>query len=294
MKKAFLLFFYSCLATALYGQNIPNTLLWKVTKSGSVNESFLFGTFHEVNPLFFDSLTNVLVKLRQSDLLFVEQRSFAPINAGSIKQLPWSSKKWDMILTNEQKQTFTAFVKKAEDSSYYNLNPLTLTLAASRLYLTYFCQGPSTLDQLMDSHIENIALNIGKQVFELDSNQQIMLRDAAQTFSLKKDSLYASIAIHSMKLMLDNDDSECQLVNDYRNFRLDYQLEISRNSDDAWLLEDRNTKWIAKLNHVFPKQNCFVAIGFRHLFYKQGLIQKLRTLGYVVTPVPMERLNVKP
>lgn len=40
------------------------------------------------------------------------------------------------------------------------------------------------------------------------------------------------------------------------------------------------------IDKAFLQNNCFVAVGFKHLFYKQGLIQLLRNSGYTVTPNP--------
>lgn len=291
MKKVIIILTFFCPATLLYGQNTPKSLLWKITKSGSKTESYLFGTFHEVSPSFFDSLTNVVTKLKQSDILFIEESVSVSKTPTISKQAQWSFKKWSTVLTNEQKGIFTRFVKKAEDTSYYNLSPLLLSLTTSRLYLSNFCQPDNPSAELMDHHIEKIALKHVKQVYSLDINQQILLKTESEKFTPLQDSLYASYSVRFMQSMLNDDYSDCQILNDYKHFDINYELDsdLTQSPGHAPLLIERNTKWTERLGKFLSANNCFVAVGFRHLFYKQGLIQQLRNLGYIVTPVPIER-----
>lgn len=269
----------------VYGQSHPKTLLWKVTKKGNKNESYLFGTFHEVNPLFFNTLTNAVKKLHQSNKLFVEQRS------STVNFIPgetWTSDKWKTILTKEQTQTFTSFINKADDTSYYKLNPLLLSLTMARLYFMNFCNNDSGFTELMDTYIEQLALKEKKLVFSLDSNQSILANEMAKHFDSVKNSSLISYGIEYMKSMLNNNLSDCRFITEYKNFDIDYKLEkeLSKKSVDYLLLINRNNRWTSILDNAFSSNNCFVAVGFKHLLYRQGLIQKLRELGYNVTPVP--------
>lgn len=274
-------------ATVTYGQDKPKTILWKVTKPGSKQASFLFGTFHEVSPSFFNSLSNVVSRLLQSDALFVEARTTDLKELTVSKQPKWNQKQWRDLLTSEQEQLFAAFVAKADDSSYYQLNPLLLSLTTSRLYLINFCNSDTAFQELMDTHIEKLAINQHKPVYALDNDQNLLLRRTARTFRTEQDSIYASYSIRYMKSMLNNDGTDCEVINTYQSFDLDYELEadLVGNPANSVLLVERNKKWTKTLHRAFASQNCFVAVGFRHLFYKQGLIQQLRQLGYLVTPV---------
>jgi uncharacterized protein YbaP (TraB family) len=280
------------LTTTSYGQEKPKTILWKVTKPGSNHVSFLFGTFHEVSPSFFDSLPTAVSGLLQSDALFVETRTVGIRKWPDLgKQPKWNQKQWSELLTSGQKQLFAAFVSKAEDSSYYQLNPLLLLLTTSRLYLTNFCDLTPSSQELMDSHIERTAVNHNKPVYALDPDQSRILRKTANSLTADQDSLYASYSIRFMKSMLENDLTDCEIINTYKSFNLNYELDvdISLSSVHALLLTERNKTWTKQLQQEFALRNCFVAVGYKHLFYKQGLIQELRRLGYSVTPVNIVR-----
>ncbi|KAA5549040.1 TraB/GumN family protein [Adhaeribacter rhizoryzae] len=288
MQRVLLVFTLVLVASVLQAQNMPKTILWKVSKPGSKNESFLFGTFHEVSPFFFNSLPNAVSKLQQSNILFVEERMAAAKALLPEEQPLWNYNRWKKTLSQAQAQIFTDFVNKAEDSSYYKLDPLLLTLTTSRLYLTNFCNTDPVLSELMDHYIEKLAIKQQKQIYSLDGNQNAMLHQEAKRFSAPEDSMYATYAIHFMKSMLNNDTTSCQIVSAYKKFDLNYELnlDITRSASHSPLLIERNTKWTQILDKAFAANNCFVAVGVRHLFYKQGLIQQLRTLGYQVTPVP--------
>ena len=287
MKKVIAVFMMLCFVSFIFGQDVPKTILWRVTKPGNVNESFLFGTFHEINPSFFDSLAIAIKKLQQSDILFVEQRITSSNGQLLTAQPVWSSTRWNETLTSEQAQTFIEFAEKAKDSSYYQLNPLLLTLTTSRLYMMNFCDSTATFPDLMDHHIEKLAIKHKKQVQSLDINHDILLKKEDLAFSHLQDSLYASYGIHFMKRMLENDLSDCKIVSSYKKFDIDYQFDkdLLGDGDKSTLLIERNKQWIQLLDKSFSFSKCFVAVGFRHLFYKQGLIQLLRNLGYSVIPL---------
>lgn len=284
MDKFILLFATFFFGIITYGQDHPNTLLWKVTKKGTQHKSYLFGTFHEVSPSFFNTLTNAVSKLNQADKIFVEERS-----SGNkfIVGDTWTIDKWMMTLTKKQAETFTSFINKANDTSYYNLNPLLLTLTMARLYIMNFCNTDSVSTELMDTYIEKLALKERQLVFSLDSNQNLLLNKISPQLDHKKDSMLILAGIEYMKSMLDNDLSNCRFIEAYKNLDIDYQLDISldEKSPSFLLLANRNSNWTFILNKAFSSNNCFVAVGFKHLCYRQGLIQNLRKLGYSVTPI---------
>jgi uncharacterized protein YbaP (TraB family) len=51
------------------------------------------------------------------------------------------------------------------------------------------------------------------------------------------------------------------------------------------LLDDRNNNWMQQLPQLMKEQSLFVAVGALHLVGETGLINQLRKMGYIVTPV---------
>ncbi|RYE45861.1 MAG: TraB/GumN family protein, partial [Sphingobacteriales bacterium] len=250
-----------------------------------------FGTLHEADPGFFDSLSPAVHALRQSQVLFVEERQ-SDSKVLNPPPLPsWNVDKWQSVLSEKQETIFDKFVSKASDSSYFQMDPTRLVLTTSRLFLVNFCQTASNFKGLMDHHIENVAISQGKDVYSLDKNQDDMLSQGAKMKSDKEDSLLATYAIQFMKNMLEDDTADCNVINDYRKGDLNYQFEkdISSETDQQTLMVERNSRWVGILTKDLNREKCFVAVGYRHLFYKQGLIESLRRLGFTVSPVPIFR-----
>ena len=165
MIKYFFLFPVLFISKIVCGQDLPKTILWEVTKSGNSHKSYLFGTFHEVEPTFFEGLSNTMNKLKQADVLFLEQKQNVSNDFTATDSSRWTIDKWKILLTIRQDSIFNAFTSKADDSSYYNVSPLLLSLVVSRTYLQYFCDREGrTSDELMDPFIENIATKQNKEI----------------------------------------------------------------------------------------------------------------------------------
>lgn len=213
MIKYYFLFPALLIARLVCAQDLPKTILWEVTKNGNTHKPYLFGTFHEVDPSFFEGLHNTMDKLKQEDVLFLEQKQNISNNINANDSSFWTIDKWKTLLTNRQGSIFKAFTTKADNNNYYHLPPLLLNLEVSRTYLQFFCdRGKRTTDELMDSFIENIATKQNKKLFSLDENQSIILQNVQTAFSNSEDSLYGSVGIDYMEKMLNENLSGCKII----------------------------------------------------------------------------------
>ncbi len=278
------------LPALVLGQNTPGTLLWEVSKPGSSHTSYLFGTFHEVNPTFFSTLPMAVRKLEQSTRLYVERTTEPTDGTTMPSQLTyWSRDQWETILNPAHEKVFAAFVTKAEDPMYYTLPPLLLTSTLARLYIQNFCD---TLNresvELMDQYIEKMGRRLDKQVLSLDKSHVEILKEGVKSQDSVQNANYVVAVVDLMDKMLNDDASDCEVVHEYINFQVDYRLDSPIDfTNDPYQLRNRNNAWMVTLNEAFQSTSCFVAVGFGHLRYKEGLIQQLRELGYTVKPLPV-------
>lgn len=271
-------------------QDRPGTLLWEVSKPGVPHTSYLFGTFHEINADFFSSLPNAVAKLDQSEVLYVEEKR---IDAKKITDTSpvafWTREQWEGTLNSEQKNVFSSFVEKAEDPTYYTYPPLILTLSMARIYIQNFCDTLNRQSgETMDRAIEKMAHTRQKEVLSLDRPQVDILAEGAQSRDSIQNAGYVKAVIELMDKMLKDDASDCEIVKNYTNFKIDYQLDAPiKNASEALQLHPRNDAWMVTLDKAFGKNSCFVAVGYGHLRFKEGLIGQLRSLGYLVKPIPV-------
>ena len=54
---------------------------------------------------------------------------------------------------------------------------------------------------------------------------------------------------------------------------------------ESQLIDTRNEEWMKNLLPMINKDSSLIAVGAMHLIGEQGLITKLRKLGYIVEPV---------
>ena len=55
--------------------------------------------------------------------------------------------------------------------------------------------------------------------------------------------------------------------------------------DIKMMLDDRNEKWIPRMDKMAKDKSCFFAVGAGHLGGKMGVISLLKAAGYKVTPL---------
>ena len=290
MTRCIIYFIFLLAPTLGLAQGTPGTLLWEVSKPGVPYTSYLFGTFHEVNATFFSSLPKAVEKLEHAEVLYVEEaQSGANAVADASQVAFWTRERWEATLNAEQKAVFASFVEKADDPIYYTYPPLILTTALARIYIQNFCDTLNRASgELMDHFIEKMGRAHAKQVRSLDRSHVDILAKGAQSRDSVQNAGYVKAVIGLMDKMLKDDATDCEVVHTYTSFQIDYQLGTPiKTASDAFQLHQRNNAWIKVLDNAFRENSCFVAVGYGHLRFQEGLIGQLRVLGYLVKPLPL-------
>ena len=82
-----------------------------------------------------------------------------------------------------------------------------------------------------------------------------------------------------------------EMISLYKKQQLDSMQTLLLKSEfgsekyEDMLLNDRNKKWVKKLNEIMKTESVFVAVGAGHLTGEQGLISLLKKEGYTVEPL---------
>ena len=82
-----------------------------------------------------------------------------------------------------------------------------------------------------------------------------------------------------------------EMIHLYKNQELDSMQsmvgasEFGSDKYEDLLLNDRNKKWVKKLNEIMKTESVFVAVGAGHLGGNNGLINLLKKEGYSVEPL---------
>ncbi|WP_316820837.1 TraB/GumN family protein [Pedobacter gandavensis] len=283
-------------------ETVSETLLWSVSGNGLKKTSYLFGTNHLYGGSFLDSIAPVLEAFNKSNVLLVERQMDSSYSINNSKNetptdgyVPYSAL--------FPKEMFTQVDKYLASIGVDSLGSLdNVKFPAWKLYFTiqmdYFSKKfkitPKN-ESSMDFHMQNLASNNGKKIVGLDNFSKRKPAPSSKLFGNPKEIAqgiisminYIQKGVPSVHISLPAE--ELDKINDYRDLNIQYHFnEVTPGKNIPFvqeLLIKRNTSWLAVLPSILVEQSCFVAVGLKHLMYKEGLISQLKAKGYDVKPV---------
>ena len=279
--RIFILFISVLVSVGVHSQN---TVLWKVTDTLNQKSSFILGTFHQFGNSFVDSIPEIKAYLLQSDIAVFESIENVELIRGLINQRE-SSKKIKKHLNKEELLKLLEIAKDWK-VDLYKLKPIEIRWKLQQEYQKRICRTSIPEDDFdeMDGYIEYLAREHQIEVVGLESDQLEMVNKVSGYPSWKKEK--ASICFWIRKLFEDQATEEyCILANKYRVFDIEYEFE--KECEQGYLIQGRNNLWMKKILEITRTQNAFIAVGYRHLIWKCGLLEQLRQEGFTIEPVKL-------
>jgi uncharacterized protein YbaP (TraB family) len=263
-----------------------HTVLWKITRPGHPQVSWLAGTFHTLGESFIDSFPIIKEKLLASELFISEAPTDRKAILDAIDARPATDTLKSMVSAQELDQIKEIYHKSSEN--IFKLTPSELLQQLIVFYYEYGCYPPSLNDKYtVDEYLQQLARDNQKPAyfFETDSMQNQLLANKNANWDWKyfHKRVGAVLSLYKMKRPMA---SVCKLVWDYVNFKVDYDFDKACTDKD--IVEERNAAWMSQLPALLDQHNCFVDVGMQHLCNRCGLIVQLKAQGYVVEPVPMQ------
>lgn len=275
-------------------QNTENALLWEISGKKLKKPSYLFGTYHLLTESYFNDVPKAKSLMEKADGVAVEMEidsSKLPnmqaamfMNDKTISQL--ISKEDAELVSKELQSVFGAPL-----AAFDRFKPTSITLLLTLMYaqkenqdvLAKYTGSP------LDVAIATKARNAGKSVFTFETmDEQINI-------------LYNSLSIEEqarqlvvfMKRKDDMVRSQRDLLNAYMNQDMgkllaDFEQYEKDFGSSAYMLDDRNVRWMEKMGELLSKGNQFIAVGALHLQGKKGLVSLLREQGYTVKAVKVK------
>ena len=262
-------------------QTGDKSLIWQISGNGLAKPSYIFGTIHLICPEDYIWTKPMSNAFAHSDKLCMEMNlgDQAIMMQIAVAMIDKSGKKLKDYFTKEQYQKLE---DKFKQNTGMDLTPLQqlkpIALESMLIEKSSGCSDPiSYEDSLM--RMANTAHK------ELDGLEQPAEQMAALD-AMPTDSVIADI----MKALDDTshaDNEYTQMVAAYKSQDLPglYSIITSSNSMDGEmgpLLNDRNAKWIERIENRIKTQSVFFAVGAGHLWGDKGIITLLRLKGYKV------------
>ncbi|MCM4153943.1 TraB/GumN family protein [Arenibacter sp. N53] len=275
-------------STIILGQNgkdslRDNTILFKITSQDSNETSYIFGTHHAFGKSFFDSLTKANQALESCDLLIKENLNIPGKLAEDIINHRTSKTQWNKYLSIKD-LTFIENLFATSPTDYNKMTPTEMYVFLNRHFKQQVCLNKNDNDTSLslDDYIGSIAIERNIELYGLETTEEQIVLINKDVAGMPRKSHKRRLANIIDKISAENS-NYCEETDWYSNMEIDFKNnEPCRNS---LVLTDRNNKWMGSIREKLESNNCFIAVGLSHLMYECGLINQLKELGYIITPL---------
>ncbi|WP_347923739.1 TraB/GumN family protein [Pontimicrobium sp. SW4] len=261
-----------------------NTILWKVTDTINNKTSFLVGTFHQFGNSFVDSIPEIKESLLSSELAVFESIDNIEKTREMIQRRKSSFEIEERIKKKDLKKLKA--IAKNWKVDLYKLKPLEIRWKLQQEFQKTKCKTTKPTDKFdhFDNYLQYIAEENKIEILglETDSLQLSLIEKENKNPNWKKERKNISAWINQMTTDKPNMNN-CELAKKYRSFELDYQFERECESDI--LILQRNDNWMKTLPNLLNTKNTFIAVGYLHLKKKCGILEQLKSKGFVVDPI---------
>lgn len=263
-----------------------SSLLWKIEGNGMEKPSYLYGTIHIIPKADFHMSPALRKAITTSDVLVMELNLDMGSMMSAMKgmMIP-EGKSLQDYLTESQYDSVETFLKDTLGASGLQLN-MTKRMKPIFMVQTFYKdllgEEPMSFElrfkKMADSlNMETLGLEkMEEQMAMLDSipmeTQVVMLMDGVRNYGKMKDEYHKMVEIYKSENLN----------------RLQYFMQESGGDYmefESLLLNNRNEKWVSKLDGTLGNEQYFIAVGAAHLPGKDGVIKLLERKGYKVSPV---------
>lgn len=286
LKYVFIVFIGISLSANAQKKNPNNTLLWEISGKELIKPSYLFGTYHFADKGFVDTMKVVNQKLLAADIIVGEVIIDQTL---ALKLMPFMLMKnntLNQLLSEKEYQLLDEYLKKL---GKYNLKMFdTFTPMALQTFILQLT-APKTFtatNPAIDQYFQDYGKEKKKAIVGLETIEEQGKALFSSSLQRQKEML-----IKYVKQEKKNKKVSAKLYNDYINQDLTATEKTFAKLDDFTpeeadrLLKNRNEKWLQKLPTLMQNKSLFIAVGAGHLVGKDGLIIRLKTMGYIVKPL---------
>jgi uncharacterized protein YbaP (TraB family) len=261
-----------------------SSLLWRISGKGLQRPSYIFGTIHLICPADYFWTDKMKESLRNTDEVCFEMNlgdsSIMTQAANSL--LDTTGKTLRDYFTPAQFQKLEQYFQDTvgvQLSMFQRMKPIALETMVTSKSLN--CLNPVSYEE----KIIEFAKKQSKTITGLeDPAEQIALLETIPTDSVVSDIM------QTIEGRSGDQDNYDDLISAYKKQDLPTLYFILQNSKETAIdmgafLDDRNKKWISKIETIIARKAEFIAVGAGHLWGKNGVIALLREEGYKVVPV---------
>lgn len=289
MKLIRLLLLLTLLSGSSSSYGLEKSLLWKISKPGNRNTSYLFGTIHLICEQDYIWTPQMQRYLDSSKTVCFEMNLDDPglMTEAAMKLLDFSGKTLhDYFQSETDYQLLRSFIKDTlkQDLSYAeSLKPIGLYFLYTTLSIQSPCKGETRSYEIT---LMQMAKDAGKKIDGLET-----LEDQLSAIeSIPTDTILATL-VRAAKGVSEGAEETARMIAAYKKQdiaslqkMLSESREIGQSEQQTFakLVDERNKNWIAPMQRMIGLESTFFAVGAGHL---PGLIKLLREQGYSVEAI---------
>lgn len=268
---------------------LEKSLLWKISKPGTTQSAYLFGTIHVICDQDYFWTPQMQRCLDSSRQVCFEMNLDDPglMTEAAMKLIDFSGKTLrDYLRSDADYQLLRSFIQDTlkQDLSYAeSLKPIGLYFLYTTLAVQSPCKGET---RSYEMSLLQEAKDKGKKIEGLES-----LDDQLNAIeSIPTDTIFATL-IRAAKGQSEGQKDTEDMIGAYKKQDIAALQKILAKSGESsgseaemlrQLVDNRNKKWLAPMQRQMSEQTTFFAVGAGHL---PGLISLLRREGYRLEPI---------
>lgn len=263
-------------------QELENSLLWEISGNG-IKTSYVYGTFHLLPQSDFELKGKVTDAFDKSELIVMEMDMDNPNMQLELMQniAMKDGKTIDQYLSDDDYKKMNEYLKGKVGMGLDQMKQFKPFFIASMLIPSMIEGTPASYEMAFVQR----ALNQEKEILGLETP-----KEQTEIF----DNIPYEVQAEELMRVLNEEDEMAdlfgQMISNYKeeNINRMYDLMLENMSDDTqeeFLLVNRNKKWIPKMTVFSKDKSTFFAVGAGHLGGENGVIQLLNEAGYTVRPV---------
>lgn len=276
-----LLLFHTSLLPA---QELPHTLLWKISGKNLKQASYLYGTIHAICQKDMGFSEGMLQALDDSQRLVLEidvtnQQLQSKMEKGMLMK---GRTRLPELLPSGDYQVLAAYFRDSLGINLAAVQKMQPIFLSSLVY----SQLLGCPVQSYESQLSQMAGMQKKEIMGLES-----IEEQFQVFEQISYREQAEMLLQTIVEYPELQASYWNMIVSYKNQDLnslyhvvtDIQLGMKKYEDV--MLTDRNQRWVPRMEQLAAEKSSFFAVGAAHLPGNKGLIAMLKRRGYLVEPV---------
>lgn len=280
--RSFLSLFFLVASVSGFCQN-ENSLLWKISGNGLKSPSYLFGTIHAIPKDDFFIPKNLIASFLECKSIVLETGLELTVSDSSLKKevrMPEGYTLKDLYRRRDYKLIQQYFSDSLNGSikNVLNIKPMWILSTISTRWLRNYVAYESMFISKAGENKKPV-LGLETTSDQLALFNQVPLKQQALILlnSIKDRNKEQQNYTTALKAYLaqDIDQLNIEIHSQFKKYPKYYDIFFT----------GRNASWVTKIDRFIRDHSCFIAVGAGHLGGDEGLVIKLRRMGYIIDPL---------